>query len=562
MARETSIVFAFLVLVIPFAKQAETTAQEGTLSSTQRNDEIIQLRNAAELGDANAMFKLGEVYFYGDGVADDANVAVEWYCEAAKAGQTDAMYELGTLYELGWGVIEDANEAAKWYGNAIASYAKNAETGNSDAMFKLGEMYDLGMGVTQDANTALEWYHKASDAGNTEAMYELGDAYYFGERVEQDYVKALEWFQKAAEDGSSDAMYKVGLMYETGKGVNKDYEQAKGWYKEAIELGDNGAKMQIAIIYLKKYYKISLWGFLTVLVAGGFIYGHKKKILVEDTKTFKIANDLRDWTLGMTVRRYVGALFVYLIYWLTLWESMTKVVGVALSPDKARDLVEIGTIESVWEYGWGDHYIWFLISFCFVTFCCAALAGATAKKKGTLVSSIANLPVIIFMLLVCWFFYIDAVDIDVESPIAWKIILPLSIAGSIYFSALGGHIGKEVQESDFKENSILGIRPFHWSWLWFIGYIYLVGIFYALIPIIKWSWDDGYGPGVFQILSLFIYGYSIYLMYQILSGEILARKNVSIRIVSFIGIYLGGLIAAFLFELLLFGLGKLISYIF
>ena len=54
MVRETSIVFAFFVLVILFTKQAETTAQEGTLSATQRNDEIIQLRNAAELGNTNA----------------------------------------------------------------------------------------------------------------------------------------------------------------------------------------------------------------------------------------------------------------------------------------------------------------------------------------------------------------------------------------------------------------------------------------------------------------------------------------------------------------------------
>ena len=166
------------------------------------------------------------------------------------------------------------------------------------------------------------------------------------------------------------------------------------------------------------------------------------------------------------------------------------------------------------------------------------------------------------MLLVCCFFYFASIDIDVESPIAWKIVLPLSIAGSIYFSILGGYTGKGVQESDFKENSILGIRPFHWSWLWLISSLYIQGIIYALIPIIKWSWDDGYGPGIFQILSLLIYGYPMYLMYQILSGELLARKNRVIRIVSFIGIYLGGIIAALLFDLIRFGLYKLLSYIF
>ena len=139
--------------------------------------------------------------------------------------------------------------------------------------------------------------------------------------------------------------------------------------------------------------------------------------------------------------------------------------------------------------------------------------------------------------------------------------MPLSIAGSIFFNILGGYTGKEAQETDFKENSILGIRPFHWSWLWLISSLCIQGIIYALIPVIKWSWEYGYGSGIFQILSIFIYGYPMYLMYQILSGEMLARKNVFIRIISFIGIYLGGLIAALLFDLIRFGLFKLISYI-
>lgn len=72
MARETSLVFVLLVLFVPFTAQAETAAQEVTppAPATQSNDEIIQLRNAAELGDANAMLELGNVYFYGDGVTE------------------------------------------------------------------------------------------------------------------------------------------------------------------------------------------------------------------------------------------------------------------------------------------------------------------------------------------------------------------------------------------------------------------------------------------------------------------------------------------------------------
>ncbi len=560
----------YLQSIIDNANRGDPNAQnklgniycEGDGVSQDYNEAFKWYTKAAEQGYAKSQFNLGLMYCYGEGVQQDSNEAVKWFTRAAEQGKSYAQYSLGLMYYYGDEIPQDYNEAIKWF-------SKAAELGDANSMFKLGEIYSYGEGVAEDSNIAVEWYLEAAQAGNVEAMYELGDRFNFGRGVTEDANKAAEWYGKAielyrrdADAGDKDAMYKIGFMYETGRGVDKNYEEARNWYKKAIELGGHEANKRLVVIFAKKYYKIALWGFLTVLVAGGFVYGHEKRTSVEDTMIFQVANELRDWTLWMNVKRYAGALFLYFIYWLILWGSMTKVIGATLSPDKARKLVEIGEIESVWEYGWGDHYIWFLISFCFVTFCSAVLAGATAKKKGVLVASIANLPLIIFMLLTCWVFYTNAIGINVESPIAWKIILPLSIAGSIYFSILGGYAGEEAQESDFKENSILGIRPLHWSWLWLISPLYIQGIVYALVPIIKWSWQGNYMPSIFQILCLFIYGYPMYLMYQILSGEILARKNVLIKIVSFIGVYLGGLTAAFLFDLMRLGLFKLISRIF
>jgi hypothetical protein len=434
-----------------------------------------------------------------------------------------------------------------------------ADAGDAEAMFELGQRYDYGLGVDKDSKMALEWYSKAAEAGNPEAMFEIANIYYDGDYVEQDYAKALEWFQKAAEDEHSDAMYNLGLMYETGRGVEKDYAQANYWYSKAVELGDEKAKMRTAFILIKKFYKIVLSFFLAILLVGGFLFGREKSVLDDDSITFEIADEPSSWSLLKTVRRYVGALFIYLIYWLTLWGSMVRVVGASLSPEKAQELVEDGQIGSVWEYGWGDHYIWFLIAFCFVTYCCAALAGATAKKKGALVASLANLPIVIFCLVFCWLFYIDALGITVESPVAWKIVGPLTIVGSIYFSILGGYSGKEFQEKEFGDNTILGIRPFHWLWVWLFSSIYIQEIVHAAIPLLSWS--EGVASFI-HVLRLLICVYPIFLMYQILSGEILARKNVFIRIIAFIGIYVGGIIASVLFQLLLYGIGKVLSSIF
>jgi len=550
-----------LVFAIPYTAKADATSQEveQTEQLLQSDDQVMQLHSAAELGDANAMFTLGEIYSYGEGVTEDANIAVEWYLKASQSGHAEAMYELGDIYYFGKGVTEDTNEAIVWY-------TKAANAGNSESMYELGDMYRYGWGVKEDPNKAEEWYSKAissyrkdAEAGNSNAMQNVAKMYENGEGVTKDYTQALQWYIKAAEAGNSDAMYRVGLMYENGKGIGKDYEQAKRWYKKAIELGNDEANMRLSVIFVKKYYKIVLLGFLTILVVGGFIYGYEKRALAEDARTSEIANGPRGWTLGITVRRYVGALFIYLIYWLILWGAIRQVAGATLSPEKAKDQMQRGLIESVWEYGWGDHYIWFLITFCFVTFCSGALAGATAKKRGALVASIANLPVIVFTSLFCGLFFIGAFSVDVESPIAWKIILSLSILGSILFSVYGGLAGEYCQNQEFGGSTILGIRPFHWSWLWLISAPYVRGVANALIPVIKWDFEDNYGAFIFYLL---MYGYPMYLMYQLLAGEILAKKRRLVKIISFIGIYLGGLIAAFLFELLLFGLVKLISYIF
>lgn len=557
------------------------------------------VRKAAEVGNTDAMTSLGLRYYYGDGAKKDYEKAADWYSKAAEAGSSRAMLLLAEMYDEGNGIPKDNGKSADWYQKAFDSYNRDAQSGSSDAMYRLGDMYYYGWGTTEDTNEAIIWYTKAANAGDSDAMYELGETFRYGwgvaedpnkadkwymkafnsyhedakagnsdaaqkiaemyengEGVTKDNSKALEWYSKAAEYGNSEAMCRIGLMYENGKGVGKDYRRAKSWYKKAIELGDDEANMRLVVIFVKEYYKFVLWGFLTILVAGGLVYGYEKTALAEDTKTFEITNEQRGWTLGMTVRRYVGALSIYLIYWLILWGAIRQVVGTTLSPEKAAEQKERGIIESVWEYGWGDHYIWFLITFCLVTFCSGALAGATAKKRGALVASVANLPVIVFTSFFCWIFFIGALSVDVESPMAWKIILLLSILGSILFSLYGGHAGEYCQNQEFSRSTILGIRPFHWSWLWIISSPYIRGIAYALIPVINWDFEENYGAFIFCLL---IYGYPMYLMYQILAGEILAKKRSLVKIVSFIGIYLGGLIAALLFELLLFGLFKLIS---
>ena len=121
-------------------------------------------RLAADQGHAGAMFKFGEMYADGRGVAQDDREAVRWYRRAADRVSADAMFKLGEMYADGRGVPQDDREAARWYRRATE------HQGPAEAQFKLGEMYADGRGVPQDDSEAVRWYRRAADQ-----MFFVGD---------------------------------------------------------------------------------------------------------------------------------------------------------------------------------------------------------------------------------------------------------------------------------------------------------------------------------------------------------------------------------------------------
>ena len=170
-------------------------------------------------------------------------------------------------------------------------------------------------------------------------------------------------------------------------------------------------------------------------------------------------------SIWVSIRRHVGALFIYLIYWLTIWGAFTRVVGATLSSDDASEQVENGVINSVREYGWGNHYIWFLIVLCLVSYCCGLLSGATAKKRGGVLAGIAHLPIVFCLSFFCVWLCMPQSKLDISRT--WIVVLALGIFGSLFLCVLGGSAGQRLQNSSFGGNTILGIRPIHWWWLMF-----------------------------------------------------------------------------------------------
>lgn len=66
------------------------------LSAFAQND-INSIKKAAEQGDAQAQFNLGNCYAKGEGVSKDLKEAVKWWCRAADQGHAKAKEALITL---------------------------------------------------------------------------------------------------------------------------------------------------------------------------------------------------------------------------------------------------------------------------------------------------------------------------------------------------------------------------------------------------------------------------------------------------------------------------------
>lgn len=222
-------------------------------------------RKAAELGNADGMARLGMLYEEGRGVLKNEQKAVQWYRKAAELGNNDGMFCLGSAYRYGRGLDGDLQESLKWYRAAselghsqavremcrIDAALKGAEQGDAEAMDRLGCMYRES-GKTADAREATDWFRKAAELGHTGAMVHLGemyDSYRTRHGIHGNDQEALKWYRKAAELGDAEGMFRLGGMYHFGRGVDGGMQEALKWYRMAAERGSLGAMNSLGYMY-------------------------------------------------------------------------------------------------------------------------------------------------------------------------------------------------------------------------------------------------------------------------------------------------------------------------
>jgi TPR repeat protein len=124
--------------------------------------------------------------------------SVEEMQKAAEAGNPEAGYQLGEMYLNGVQVPVDA-------GKAVALLERAADAGHANASFRLGKLNADGEVIPKNLPQAFVRYQAAANAGVAEAQFNLGAMYGSGRGVKRDFVEGLAWLIVATKNGADPA---------------------------------------------------------------------------------------------------------------------------------------------------------------------------------------------------------------------------------------------------------------------------------------------------------------------------------------------------------------------
>lgn len=131
----------------------------------------------------------------------DYVTAVKLWRPAANAGDADAQFNLGQAYKLGWGVPMDLPVAAEWFRKAAVQGHIRAEDNYGLLLFRSGKRTE-----------AMPYIQKSAARGEPRAQYILGTALFNGENVEKDWIRAYAMMTRAVAGGLPQATTSLALM--------------------------------------------------------------------------------------------------------------------------------------------------------------------------------------------------------------------------------------------------------------------------------------------------------------------------------------------------------------
>lgn len=189
-----------------------------------------------------------------------------------------------------------------------------------------------------------------------------------------------------------------------------------------------------------------------------------------------------------------------------------------------------------------------------VTAIVAFLAGAISPQKGGKVAAIANIPGILifwFLFLADFLFQPFGATPRVPGHTGFVAVSLIAIPLTTWVAYIFGKVGAETQTSNFTENTVLGIRPYHWAWIVFPLYLYS---FFIIDSLAKWFtqeyhlWKDiSMTRSIISLLAVIpvCVGIApIVMAYNVLKGKSLIGRSPRIKALANTGIIIGGFLLA------------------
>ena len=144
----------------------------------KHNAEYYAATQLASQGDADAQYKLGEMYYRNYSL--HSKNACYWLKQAASKGHARAMYLLGKCCYYGFGIKRSYGQAVWWYEKSLERDAQLEE-----AMWSLGDCYRKGRGVKASSLQSAAYYRRAMDMGDAIGTQRYIDLVYISAKQKQ-----------------------------------------------------------------------------------------------------------------------------------------------------------------------------------------------------------------------------------------------------------------------------------------------------------------------------------------------------------------------------------------
>ena len=204
---------------------AQAMADAGGLLRMESPEKALQwYLKAANLGLAEGMNVAGYLMAQGkDGVEKNEKEALRWLRQAATLGDVDAMINLTAMYEmLHFPGLTEA-EAVEWINKA-------ASTGHPLGLVEKGAALLRGTpGLKADKAAGMAELQKAAATGYSFALGRITWLFSDGKDVEANLKKAAEFGKAAWSQGNSEVVVAIAAAYEQDRDLQTNATEAAYW---------------------------------------------------------------------------------------------------------------------------------------------------------------------------------------------------------------------------------------------------------------------------------------------------------------------------------------------